>query len=106
MQQCDIGRRLADHADPMSGEIVDGLDFSRRLSLRALARKTRRRPQHDKILAHDGDGLGLAWHVEIAASDRKVGLARAKKTKAFDRAIGRNRRQSDTAAVEIKTLRQ
>ena len=68
-QQCDIGRGLADHANAMSGEIVERLDFRCRLSLGALAREAGRRPQHNEVLAHDGDDFGVTRHTEVAATD-------------------------------------
>jgi hypothetical protein len=41
-QQRGICRRLADHADPVALELVDGLDFRRGFPFRSFARKTGR----------------------------------------------------------------
>ena len=74
------------------------LIFARGLSFGALARKSGRRPQHNEVLAHDGDGLRVGRHLQIATTDRKVGLASTKQGEGFDRAVGRDRRQPDRPA--------
>ena len=97
-QQRGVRRRPADHADLVPCEIGDLLDFRRGLSFGALARKSGRRPQHDEVLAQDGDGLRVGRHLQIATTDRKVGLASTKQSESFDRSVGRDRRQPDSPA--------
>ena len=105
-QQRDVGLRPSDHADAVAGEIVEALDLGRRLFLRAFGRKSGGRPQHDDVLAQDGDRLGIGRQVQIAARDRKVGLAGREQRDAFAGAFRRDRRQPHRAAVARKGLRQ
>ena len=69
-------------ADAMTGEIADLLDAGFGLLARSLAR---RRPQHDDVLAQDGDGLGAVGHFLVAARDREIGLMGPKHSDAVDR---------------------
>ena len=55
--------------------------------LGALWRKPGRRPQHDDVLAQDGDGFGIGRQVQIAARHRKVGLAGAEQRDALGCAL-------------------
>ena len=87
-QQCDVGLRSPDHADAVSGEFVEALDLGRRRFLGALRRDAGWRPQHDDVLAQDGDGFGIGRQVQIAAHHRKVGLARGEQRDALGRAGG------------------
>ena len=64
----------------------------------ALVRKSGRRPQDKDVLTHNGNSLRVGRHLEIATSDRKVGLASTKQGKRFDRAVGRDQRQPDCPA--------
>jgi hypothetical protein len=89
----------ADHADAMAGEIADFLDAGFRLLARSLAR---RRPQHDDVLAKDGDGLGAVRHFLVAARDRKIRLVGSQHRNAVDRARGGDQRKPDRAAVPGK----
>ena len=66
--------------------------------LELLPAESGRRPQHSKVLAHDGDGLRVGRHLQIATTDRKVGLASTKQGECFDRSVGRDRRQPDSPA--------
>ena len=79
-------------------KVGDLLDFRRGLSVGALARKSGRRPQHNEILAHDGDGLRVGRHLQIDTTDRKIGLASTEQGEGFDRSVGRDRRQLDSPA--------
>src|SRR5205085_3563647 len=60
--------------------------------------KSGRRPQHNEVLTHDGDGLRVGRRLQIATTDRKVGLASTKQGECFDRSVGRDRRQPDSPA--------
>ncbi len=104
-QQRDVGLRASDDADAVSGEFVEALDLRRRRFLRALRRKSGRRPQHDDVLAQDGDGFGIGRQVQIAARHRKVGFACGEQRDALGRARGCDRRQPYRAAVARKGLR-
>src|SRR4029079_487446 len=97
-QQRGVRRRPADYADPVSREVSDLLGFWRGLSFGVLARKSGWRPQHNEVLAHDGDGLRVGRHLQIDTTDRKVDLASAEQAEGFDRPVGRNRRQPDGPA--------
>jgi hypothetical protein len=97
-------RRPADDADLVPCEIGDFLDFRRGLSFGALAPKSGRRPQHNEVLAHDGDGLRVGRHLQIGTTDRKVGLAGTKQGEGFDRSVGRDRRQPDRPAFAGESL--
>ena len=83
---------------------VQRLDLRRRLLL-ALGRKPGRRPQHDDVLAQDGDRLGIGRQVQVAARHRKIGLAGAEQRDALVALLGRDRRQPDRAALARKGLR-
>ena len=85
-EQCDVRRRPTDHADPMPREIPDLLDFRREPSF---VRKSGSRPQRNEVLAHDGDGLRIGRHLQIATTDRKIGLGSTEQVKGFDRAVRR-----------------
>ncbi|MEY9183058.1 hypothetical protein ABIA41_004493 [Bradyrhizobium sp. USDA 313] len=97
-QQRRIHRRPPDHADTAPREIGDLLDLRGRLSFRTLARKPGWCPEHDEILADDGDGLRLGRHVQVAAADGKIGLARPKQSQRFHRSVGLDRVQPDSSA--------
>jgi len=97
-QQRGVRWRAADHADPVPCETGDLLDFRCEFSFGALVRKPRRRPQHNEVLTHDGDGLRVGRHLQIATTDRKIGLASTKQGEGFDRAVGRDKRQPDCPA--------
>ena len=97
-QQRGVRWRQTNHADPVPCKIGDLLDFRRRLSFGALVRKSGRRPQHNEVLTHDGDGLRVGRHLQIATTDRKIGLASTKQGKGFDRTVGRDKRQPDCPA--------
>ena len=101
-QQRGVRRGRADHPHLVSCEIGDLLDFRRRLSLGALARKSRRRPQHDEVLAQDDDRLRVGRHFQIAATDRKVGLAGTEQSESFGRPGGHDRRQPHSPAFAGK----
>src|SRR3954453_11713972 len=103
-QQRGVRRGRADHPHPAPCEIGDLLDFGRRLSLGALARNSRRRPQHDEILAQDDDCLRVCRHFQIAAADRKVGLAGTEQSESFGRPGGHDRRQLYSPAFVGKGL--
>ena len=70
-----------------------------------LGRKPGRRPQHDDILAQDGDRLGIRRQVQVAARYRKIGLAGAEQRDALLRPLGRDRQQPHRAALARKGLR-
>ena len=93
-----VRRHPADHADPVPCEIGDLLDFRRGRSFGTIARKSGRRPQHNEVLAHDGDGLRVGRHLQIATTDRKIGVASTKQGEGFDRSVGRDRRQPHSPA--------
>ena len=70
----------------MPREIPDLLDFRREPSF---VRKSGSRPQRNEVLAHDGDGLRIGRHLQIATTDRKIGLGSTEQVKGFDRAVRR-----------------
>ena len=72
--------------------------FGRGLSFGALVRKSGRRPQHNEIFTHDGDGLRVGRHLEIPTTDCKVGLASTEQGESFDRSVSRDQRQPDRPA--------
>jgi hypothetical protein len=61
-QQRGVRWSPADHADFVPREIGELLDFRRGLPFRAFASKSGRRPQYNKVLAHEGDGLRIGRH--------------------------------------------
>jgi hypothetical protein len=67
----------------MALELVDGLDFRRRLFFRSPAGKTGSRPQHEHVLTHDDDRFGVTGHVQIAARDREIGLGGCRERRGF-----------------------
>ena len=103
-QQLDVGLCPSDHADAMPGQGIQCLDLRRRL-FPALCRKPGRRPQHDDILAQDGNRLGIRRQVQVAARHRKIGLAGAEQRDALLRSLGRDRRQPHRTALARKSLR-
>ena len=72
-QQYDVRLGSADDADVVSREIVDPFYFRERF-FGAFGRSAGRGPQHHDVLAQDGDGLGIAGHIQIATGDGEVGL--------------------------------
>lgn len=82
----------------MPCEIGDLLDFRRVLSFGGLARGSGRRPQHNQVLTQRGDGLRVGGHVQVAATDRKIGLSSTKQREGFDRPVGFDRGQLDSSA--------
>lgn len=78
------------------------LDFRRGFPFGARIRKSGRRPQDNDVLTHNGNSLRVGRHLEIATSDRKVGLAGTEQGESFDRAVGCNQRQPDCPAFTDK----
>ena len=103
-QQLDVGLCPSDHADAMAGQGIQCLHLRRRL-LPALGRKPGRRPQHDDVLAQDGNQLGIGRQVQVAARYRKIGLAGGKQRDALLCSLGRDRQQPNRTALARKGLR-
>ncbi len=104
-QQRDIGLRTPDHADAAAGKFVETLDLGGRLFLRAFGGKAGRRPQHNDILAQDGDRLCVLGQVQIAARNREIGLAGGEQRDAFRCSFRRDQRQPHRAVFTRKGLR-
>ena len=103
-QQRDIGLRPPDHADAVAGEFIETLDLGAGLLLRAFGGKAGWRPQHDDILAQDGNRLGVFRQVQIAARHGEVGLAGGEQRDAFGRPFRRDQRQPHRAVFARKRL--
>ena len=104
LEQIDIGLGAAGHADTVPGELRNFGDL--RAGFLALGLGRRRHPQHNDVLAQRRHGLGIFRHFEIAANDREIGLALAKRLRARGRAIGLHRTQADPAVRLRKGLGQ
>ena len=94
----------ADHADAVPRELRNFGDL--RAGFLALGLGRRRHPQHNDVLAQRRHGLGIFRHFEIAANDREIGLALAKRLGTRGRAIGLHRTQADPAVRLRKGLGQ
>ena len=81
------------------------LDLGCRLLLRALGGKAGWRPQHDDILAQDGDRLGIRRQVQVAARDREIGLAGGEQRDALRRPFRRDQRQPHRTVFARERLR-
>ena len=95
---------VADHADTVIGELGNFGDL--RDGFFALGLGRRRHPEHGDVLAQRRHGLGILRHFEIAANDREIGLALAKRLGAGRSAIGLHRTQADQAMRVRKGLGQ
>jgi len=68
------------------------------------ARGSGRRPQHNEVLAHDGDGPRVADGISDRQTDRKVGIASTKQGEGFDRSSRRDRRDRMTVRFRWRRM--
>ena len=71
-----------------------------------LRRRVARGPEHDDILAQDGDRLGAVGHLLIRARDRKIGIARGEHRNRVHRARGRDHGKPHRGSLLREMLRQ
>ena len=81
LQQFDVARRAADHAEALADDLLDLLDRlglrRRLLALGGLRRRVSgaRHDEHHDVLAQDRDHLAVLRHAGVAPDDGEIGLA-------------------------------
>ena len=105
-EQRDIDEGAADHADAMAGKILDRLDLGFAFLALRPACRPRRRPEHDDVLAHDGDRQGAVGHRFIGARDRKIGSACGERRNAVHRSCRGDDGEAHSAALAGESLCQ
>ncbi len=106
LEQVDVGRRAADHADAASGELRDLGDLRTGLLSLPLGLDRRGHPQHRNVLAQRRNRLRIFGHVEIAANDGEVDLAFGQCLGTRGGAVGLHRTQANVAVALNEALRQ